>query len=146
MPMFIDNSPPGECIFCKLVKGEIPSAKVYEDELSIAFMDIGQASLGHVLVASKRHAVDLLELTPEEAAAVMQTAQRVAAAAAKAFAPDGINLFQANGAPAGQTVFHFHLHVLPRFAGDGLSVTWKREEPGPAVLAELAQKLQLAMQ
>jgi histidine triad (HIT) family protein len=70
---------PGECIFCKLVKGEIPSAKVYEDDLTIAFMDIGQATRGHVLVASKRHAVNLLELTPEEAGAVMQTAQRVAA-------------------------------------------------------------------
>ena len=80
MPMFVDHSPAGECIFCKLVKGEIPSAKVYEDDLTIAFMDIGQATRGHVLVASKRHAVNLLELTTEEAGAVMQTAQRVAEA------------------------------------------------------------------
>ena len=141
MPMFVDHSPAGECIFCKLVKGEIPSAKVYEDELSIAFMDIGQATRGHVLVASKRHAVNLLELTPEEAGAVMQTAQRVAEAVNKAFDPDGINIFQANGAPAGQTVFHFHLHVLPRFEGDGLSVVWQREEPDFAVLGELAEKI-----
>lgn len=87
MPMFVDHSPPGECIFCKLVKGDIPSAKIYEDDLTIAFMDIGQATRGHVLVASKRHAVNLLELTPEEAGAVMQTAQRVAAAVNKAFDP-----------------------------------------------------------
>ena len=146
MPMFVDHSPPGECIFCKLVKGEIPSAKVYEDDLTIAFMDIGQATEGHVLVASKRHAVNLLELTAEEAGAVMQTAQRVAVAAKQAIDPDGINIFQANGAPAGQTVFHFHLHVLPRYEGDGLSVAWKRVEPGPVVLQELAQRLRIQLQ
>ncbi len=65
MPMFVDTSPPGHCIFCKIVAGEIPAAKVYEDELTIAFMDIGQVNPGHVLVASKRHAVTVLELTPE---------------------------------------------------------------------------------
>jgi len=146
MPMFVDHSPAGECIFCKLVKGEIPAAKIYEDDLSIAFMDIGQATKGHVLVASKRHAVNLLELTPEEAGAVMQTAQRVAAAVNKAFDPDGINVFQANGAPAGQTVYHFHLHVLPRFVGDGLSIVWKRHEPGMAVLEELAERLRTELQ
>lgn len=127
--------------FLQARQREIPSAKVYEDELTIAFMDIGQATRGHVLVASKRHAVNLLELTREEAGAVMQTAQRVAAAVNRAFDPDGINIFQANGAPAGQTVFHFHLHVLPRFEGDGLSVVWQREEPGFAVLGELAEKI-----
>lgn len=141
MPMFVDHSPAGECIFCKLVQGEIPSAKVYEDDLTIAFMDIGQATRGHVLVASKRHAVNLLELTAEEAGAVMQTAQRVAAAVNQAFDPDGINIFQANGAPAGQTVFHFHLHVLPRFEGDGLSIAWQRNEPGMATLNALAEQL-----
>jgi histidine triad (HIT) family protein len=95
--MFVDTSPPGQCIFCKLVAGEIPAATIYEDELTIAFMDIGQVNPGHVLVATKRHAVTLLELTPAECAAVMQTAQRVAQAAEQAFGPDGITLFQANG-------------------------------------------------
>lgn len=141
MPMFIDTSPPGQCIFCRLVAGEIPSARVAEDDLALAFMDLGQVNPGHVLVASKRHAVNLLELTTEEAGAVMQTAQRVAAAVNQAFDPDGINIFQANGAPAGQTVFHFHLHVLPRFEGDGLSVVWQREEPGFAVLGQLAEQI-----
>ena len=141
MPMFVDDSPPGECIFCKIVQGQIPCAKVYEDELTLAFMDIGQASEGHVLVASKRHAANLLELTAEEAGAVMQTAQRIAAAAAQTFEPEGITLFQANGAAGGQTVFHFHLHVLPRFEGDGLSVVWQREEPGFAVLGQLAEQI-----
>lgn len=146
MPMFVDTSPPGQCIFCKIVAGDIPAAKVYEDALTVAFMDIGQVNPGHVLVASKRHAVTVLDLTPEEAAAVMQTAQRVAAAAEVAFAPDGITLFQANGAAGGQTVFHFHLHVLPRHAGDGVALAWPRKEPGAQALQTYAAQLQAALQ
>ena len=145
MPMFVDTSPPGHCIFCKIVAGDIPAAKVYEDDLTIAFMDIGQVNPGHVLVASKRHAVTVLDLTPAEAAAVMQTAQRIAHAAQQAFAPDGITLFQANGAAGGQTVFHFHMHVLPRHEGDGLRLTWQRTEPGAAALQAYATQLQAAM-
>ncbi len=145
MPMFVDDSPPGECIFCKIVQGQIPCAKVYEDELTLAFMDIGQASEGHVLVASKRHAANLLELTAEEAGAVMQTAQRVAAAAAQTFEPEGITLFQANGTAGGQTVFHFHLHVLPRRTGDGLSIVWQRNEPGMQTLNDYAERLRAAL-
>ena len=145
MPMFVDDSPPGECIFCKIVQGQIPCAKVSEDELTLAFMDIGQASEGHVLVASKRHAANLLELTAEEAGAVMQTAQRVAAAAAQTFEPEGITLFQANGTAGGQTVFHFHLHVLPRRTGDGLSIVWQRNEPGMQTLNDYAERLRAAL-
>jgi len=145
VPMFADHSPPGECIFCKIVQGQIPCAKVYEDALTIAFMDIGQVNPGHVLVASKRHAVTLLDLTPEEAGAVLQTAQRIAAAANEAFAPDGITLFQANGAAGGQTVFHFHLHVLPRHDNDGMHLTWPRKEPGYPTLQDYAQRLQAAL-
>jgi len=146
MPMFVDTSPPGHCIFCKIVAGEIPAAKVYEDELTVAFMDIGQVNPGHVLVASKRHAVTVLDLTAEEAAAVMQTAQRIAHAAQQAFAPDGITLFQANGAAGGQTVFHFHMHVLPRHEGDGMALTWPRKEPAMPLLQHYAQQLQTALQ
>lgn len=146
MPMFVDTSPPGHCIFCKIVAGEIPAAKVYEDDLTVAFMDIGQVNPGHVLVASKRHAVTMLDLTTEEAAAVMQTAQRVAQAAQQAFAPDGITLFQANGAAGGQTVFHFHMHVLPRHENDGMALVWPRKEPAMSVLQGYAQQLQAALQ
>ncbi len=146
MPMFIDTSPPGHCIFCKIVAGEIPAAKIYEDALTVAFMDIGQVNPGHVLVASKRHAVTLLELTSEEAAAIMQTAQRVAVAAQAAFDPDGITLFQANGAAGGQTVFHFHMHVLPRHEGDGMALAWPRKEPGMQVLQAYAEQLKAALQ
>ncbi len=145
MPMFVDTSPPGHCIFCKIVAGEIPAAKVYEDDLTLAFMDIGQVNPGHVLVASKRHAVTVLDLTPQEAAAVMQTAQRIARAAQQALAPDGLTLFQANGAAGGQTVFHFHLHVLPRHAEDGVALTWPRKEPGAQQLQAYAAQLQAAL-
>ena len=78
MPHFIDLSPPGSCIFCKLVAGQIPSARVYEDEHTLAFMDLGQVNPGHVLVALKRHAATLLDCTPDEAAALMRTAHTVA--------------------------------------------------------------------
>ncbi|MFT3813088.1 MAG: HIT family protein [Acidovorax sp.] len=145
MPAFIDTSPPGECIFCKLVQGQIPSAKVHEDELTIAFMDIGQVNPGHVLVATRRHAATLFDITPEEAAAVMQVARRIALAAQAAFAPEGLNVLQFNGAVAGQTVGHFHLHVLPRHAGDGVGFTWPRPEPGMAVLEGHAQRLRDAL-
>jgi len=146
MPMFVDTSPPGQCLFCRLVAGEIPSAKVFEDEQTIAFMDIGQVNPGHVLVASKRHAVTLLDLTPDEAGAVMRTAQRVAQAVQAAFDPDGISLFQANGAAGGQTVFHFHLHVLPRHEGDdGVGLGWPRKEPGMQALQDYAERLRQAL-
>ena len=145
MPGFTDTSPAGECIFCKLIAGQIPSARVHEDALTLAFMDLGQVNPGHVLVASKRHAATLFDITPEEAGAVMQTARRVALAARAAFAPEALNLFQANGAVAGQTVGHFHIHVLPRHAGDGVDLAWPRKDPGPAALNDYAQQLRAAL-
>ncbi|ODU59414.1 MAG: histidine triad (HIT) protein [Comamonadaceae bacterium SCN 68-20] len=145
MPMFVDTSPPGQCIFCRLVAGEIPAARVYEDELTVAFMDLGQVTPGHVLVAAKRHAVTLFDLTPEEAAAVMQTAQRVAQAIRTVFDPPGLTLLQANGPLGGQTVLHFHMHVVPRHEDDGIAFTWPRQEPGPAVLQGYAERLRAAL-
>ena len=145
MPMFVDTSPPGHCIFCKIVADEIPVVKVYEDALTVAFMDIGQVNPGHVLVACKRHTETVLDLTPEEAGAVMQTAQRIAHAAQQAFAPDGLTLFQANGVAGGQTVRHFHIHVLPRHEGDGVALTWPRKEPAVHLLQGYAEQLKAAM-
>lgn len=141
MPMFVDTSPPGQCIFCRLVAGEIPAAKVHEDTLTIAFMDIGQVNPGHVLVATRRHAATLFDITPEEAAAVAQTAQRVARAAQAVFDPPGLTLLQANGREGDQTVFHFHLHVLPRHAQDGVALSWPRKDPPAQVLREYAAAL-----
>ena len=145
MPMFIDTSPPGQCIFCRLVSGDIPSAKVYEDALTIAFMDLGQVNPGHVLVATRRHAATLLDITAEEAAAVMQTAQRVAQAVQAGFDPPGLTLLQANGREGDQTVFHFHLHVVPRHGGDGIALSWPRKEPGAEVLRGYAERLRAVL-
>ena len=145
MPMFVDTSPPGQCIFCRLVAGDIPAATVYEDHLTIAFMDIGQVNPGHVLVATKRHAATLFDITPEEAAAVMQTAQHVAQAVHRAFNPPGLTLLQANGREGDQTVFHFHMHVVPRHAHDGIALTWPRKEPGPAVLQAYSDRVRIAL-
>ena len=145
MPMFVDTSPPGQCIFCRLVAGEIPSAKVYEDALTLAFMDLGQVNPGHVLVATKRHAATLLDITAEEAAAEMQTAQRVARAVQATFDPPGLTLLQANRREGDQTVFHFHMHVVPRHGNDGIALSWPRKEPGAQVLQGYAQQLQAAL-
>lgn len=145
MPLFVDPTPPGQCLFCKLVAGEIPSARVYEDALTLAFMDIGQVNPGHVLVATKRHAATLLDITPQEAAAVMQTAQRVASAIREVFDPPGITLLQANGREGEQTVFHFHMHVVPRHAQDGIGFTWPRKNPDDAVLGDYADRLAAAI-
>ena len=146
MPLFVDTSPPGQCIFCRLVAGEIPAARVAEDALTLAFMDLGQVTPGHVLVASKRHAATLFELTPEEAGAVMRMAQRVADAIRIAFDPPGLTLLQANGALGGHTVGHFHIHVVPRYESDGIGFTWPRQEPGPAVLNDHAARLRAALE
>ena len=145
MPMFVDHSPPGECIFCRLVLGEIPSAKVHEDALTVAFMDIGQVNPGHVLVATRRHAATLLDITPEEAGAALQTAQRVARAVQAVFDPPGLTLLQANGREGDQTVFHFHIHVVPRHADDGIALSWPRKEPAAEVLQGYAKRLRNAL-
>lgn len=145
MPMFVDTSPPGQCIFCKLVAGEIPASKVYEDETTIAFMDLGQLNPGHTLVAVKRHADNLLELTADEAAAAMRTAHRIAKAVNKAFQPPGLTLLQCNGKEGDQTVFHFHLHVLPRWGNDGIGLSWPRKDPARELLEQYAARLREAI-
>ena len=134
MPEFTDPSPASGCIFCRIVQGQLPAARVHEDALTVAFMDAGQVNPGHVLVATRRHAASLFDITPEEAAAVMKTAQRIAASIRETLAPPGLTLLQANGKEGWQTVFHFHLHVLPRHADDGVGLVWPRKEPGLAVL------------
>ncbi len=141
MPRFVDTSPPGVCIFCRIARGELPAARVFEDDLTMAFMDIGQVNPGHVLVATKRHAATLFDITPEEGAAVMRTVQRVAAAIGDTFDPPGLTLLQANGKEGDQTVFHFHMHVVPRHADDGVGLSWPRKEPGMEALHAYALKL-----
>ena len=130
-------------IFEKLLHGELPCAKVYEDELVFAFMDAGQVNDGHVIVATKAPRETLLDCTDDEAAALMRAARRIALAVQAAFQPEGITVLQANRPAGWQTVPHLHLHVLPRHTGDGVELTWPRKEPGMERLRVLAAKLAL---
>ena len=118
-----------DCIFCKIANGEIPSATLYEDEDFRVILDLGPASKGHALILPKEHAANLYELPDELAAKAMVVAKKVGSVLAKGLNCDGLNVVQNNGEAAGQTVFHFHIHLIPRFKGDEKQVklTW---EPG----------------
>jgi histidine triad (HIT) family protein len=133
------------CVFCKIVAKQIPAHVVYEDEHTIAFMDIGAVNPGHMLVASKAHVENVFGLDDALAAAVMRTTARVARALKAELAPEGVNLFQANGAAAEQTVFHFHVHVLPRRTGDGMKLVWPVKNPPREELARNAERLRAAL-
>jgi histidine triad (HIT) family protein len=113
-----------DCLFCKIVAGELPAEKVAEDERTVAFMDINPATRGHLLVVPRKHARDLLDIEPDELAAVAQAAQRMGRRAVDALDADGVNLINSCGAAAWQTVFHFHIHVIPRYADDPLRLPW----------------------
>ncbi len=123
-----------DCIFCKIVAGEIPCFKLHEDAATLAFMDINPANGGHALAIPREHWEDIHSVPDELLAATASTAKRVAAAIAASLAPDGINLVQANGPGAAQSVFHFHMHVLPRRNGDELKINWG---PRPGDLEEI---------
>jgi histidine triad (HIT) family protein len=118
-----------DCLFCKIVAGELPSTRVDEDERTVAFMDINPATRGHALVIPREHYRDLLEVPADELAATMTAAQRLASRARERFGAAGINLLNSCGAAAWQTVFHFHFHVIPRYDDDPLRLPW-RPEPG----------------
>ena len=106
-----------DCVFCRIVARQIPATLVHEDEHTLAFMDLGQVNPGHVLVAVKAHAENLYALNDAQAGAVLRTAARVARAIRDAFKPEGLSVYQANGKAAGQTVFHYHVHLVPRHEG-----------------------------
>jgi histidine triad (HIT) family protein len=135
-----------DCIFCKIMAGQIASTKVHEDELTLAFMDIGQVNPGHVLVAVKPHVENIYGLDDKLAAAVFQATARLARAVKQAFAPQGVTLYQANGAAAGQTVFHFHLHIVPRHDKDGMNLTWPAKNPPRDQLETNAAKIRAALE
>ena len=113
-----------DCIFCKIVAGELPSQRIAEDERTVSFMDINPATRGHALVIPKAHAVDLLEIEPVDLTAVALAAQRLAKRVAERLDADGVNLINSCGSAAWQTVFHFHIHVIPRYTGDPLKLPW----------------------
>lgn len=131
-------------IFAKILRGEIPAHKVYEDESTIAILDVMPQADGHTLVIPKAAAENLFDLEPAMAEAAIRVGQRVARAAMKAFQPAGITLMQFNGAEAGQTVFHFHLHVIPRYAGQPLR-SHGRGFAEPALLEDHAARLKAAL-
>ena len=130
-----------DCVFCKIVAGQIPSTRVYEDEHTLAFMDIGQVNPGHTLVAVKKHAATVCDLEEAQAAAVARAVVKISRALKKAFEPEGLSVYQANGKAAGQTVFHYHVHLLPRHAGDGMELVWPVKNPPRETLEDYAAKI-----
>ena len=134
-----------DCIFCKIVEHSIPASVVCEDDATIAFMDLGAVNPGHVLVVAKPHVENILALDDALAARVFQTTARVARAVQRAFGPPGISVYQANGAPAGQTMMHFHIHVVPRWPGDGMNLVWPMKNPPRAELEANAARLRDAL-
>ncbi|HUA12846.1 MAG TPA: HIT family protein [Solirubrobacteraceae bacterium] len=125
-----------DCIFCRIVAGELPATIVDEDERTIAFMDIAPASRGHALVIPRRHSRDLRDVDAEDLSATAAAAQRLATRMGERLGAEGVNLLNSCGAAAWQTVFHFHIHVIPRYAGDPLRLPWT---PGAGDEQEIAQ-------
>ena len=124
-----------DCIFCKIVAGELPAHRVYEDERTIAFMDIAPGTRGHLLVIPRTHATDITVIDSEDLAAVARSAQVMARRVKERLGADGVNIINSCGAAAWQTVFHLHFHVIPRYVGDPLALPWV---PSPGDQAEIA--------
>ena len=134
-----------DCIFCKIIAKQIPASIVHEDEHTLAFMDLGQVNPGHVLVAAKAHAENVYALDDMQAAAVFRTVTRVARGVRGAFTPQGLSVYQANGTAAGQTVFHFHMHLVPRYENDGMNLTWPVKNPPREQLEANAAKIRASL-
>lgn len=117
-----------DCIFCKIIAGEIPSKTVYEDDNYKAILDISPASKGHVIILPKNHADNIFEISDEDASGIMIVAKKIAAKLKKVFDCDGVNILQNNGEVAGQTVFHLHVHVIPRYENDNIKIKWAQHE------------------
>lgn len=139
-----ENIAPQDCIFCKIVSGEAPAHRVFEDERTLVFMDLFPVAKGHSLVIPKAHSTNLLDTDDEELAAVVTHSRRVAHAIRRALAPDGIGVAQLNGAAAGQTIFHYHMHLIPRMQGEPFQLHG-RTQGDPEQLAETARKLAAAL-
>ena len=139
------QQPDADCVFCGIVRGDLPAAEVGRDDRTIAFLDINPATPGHLLVVPKAHAVDLLTIEPDDLAACAVAAQRLAQRAVDVLGADGANLVNCSGAAAWQTVFHFHLHVVPRYAEDPardtLQPPWVPTPGDPSALEDLASRL-----
>ena len=135
---------PDGCIFCKIAKREAPAHRVWEDERTLVFMDIFPVAEGHTLLIPKAHCSNLLDAETGDLKALIERSRGVARAIREVFAPDGIGVFQLNGAAAGQTVFHYHMHLIPRKQGASLQIH-SRTPGDPARLAETAKRLAAAL-
>jgi histidine triad (HIT) family protein len=132
-------------IFSQIVNGEVPAAKVYEDDLTLAFLDIRPAARGHTLVICKDEYPSLLDVPPDVLSAVANTTQRVARAIKDALHPDGFNVVQNDGPAAGQVVFHYHVHIIPRWEGDKAIVHWIQQRPDQNTLNDVATHISAAI-
>ncbi len=135
-----------DCIFCKIVAGEIPCYKIFEDELTLAFMDINPANHGHALAIPKEHWEDVYAVPDALLAATAETVKRVAGAVRAVLEPYGVNLVQANGPGAAQSVLHFHVHILPRTKGDDLRLNWGLRPGDTAEIEAISKKIKAALQ
>lgn len=133
-----------DCIFCKIVRGDIPAHIVYEDDATLAFLDISPAARGHALVIPREHTPDLFGAPDETLSAVTQAVQQVGRRLQQVLQPDGLNVIQNNGSAAGQSVFHYHVHLIPRWEGDRALKLWQPGETDHAALGTLATQLQQA--
>ena len=129
------------CIFCKIANGDIPAKTIYEDEEFRVILDLGPATKGHALILPKEHYANLYELPDEKAASVMKLAKKMAAQMTEKLGCDGFNLVQNNGETAGQTVFHFHMHLIPRYLNDNQKIGWNPGEPSPEELEEIRKQI-----
>jgi len=129
------------CIFCKIIAGDIPSFRLFEDDETFAFMDINPASEGHALVIPKEHAADVHAVSDAAIAATVKTAKKIAAAIDQTLNPAGLNLLQCNGPAAAQSVFHFHMHVLPRSEGDELKLNWGPKPGDMDAIGAVAERI-----
>lgn len=129
-----------ECVFCKIIKGQIPAYKIYENDKTLAFLDISPLTRGHTLVIPKKHAKDIFEIAPEDLEEVIKTVKKIAGLLRKTLDCQGINLFQANQPIAGQTVFHLHFHVVPRYQDDKIEA-WPKSSYQEKDFEGLARKL-----
>jgi histidine triad (HIT) family protein len=130
-----------DCIFCRIVAGELPATRIAEDERTLAFMDINPGTRGHALVIPKQHAADLLDISAEDLAACGAMARRIAVLQKERLGAAGVNVVNSCGAAAWQTVFHFHLHVIPRYPADPLRLPWTPQPADPDELRAVAEHL-----
>jgi histidine triad (HIT) family protein len=130
-----------DCVFCKIRDGQIPSFKIHEDERTVTFMDINPLNSGHCLVTTKAHAATIFEADVEDLQAAIAAAKKVALVIQQALKPDGLNLLQANGAAAFQSVAHFHLHLIPRWTNDGKGFDWKQVKGDNQQILKIGERL-----